>query len=269
MSTGKDSDRPFEGDGPLSVREMLPYLTGGVDADRIFLHATIDSTSTAAREMALAGAGHGTVILAEHQTAGRGRFGRSFHSPGGRGIYMSLILDPDRLGLSLPTLVTALAGVAVCEAVQAVCAKEPGIKWVNDVFLDGRKICGILTEAAGERIILGLGINFSTGEADFPEELRETAGAIFPDGRPPVSRNRLAGEVISRILSPGDPHSRGELLQKYRQRLIVLGKRVLITGTGRAYEATALDIDDIGRLIVRKETGEVIALSSGEVSIRC
>ena len=250
----------------LSVREILHFLPEDVVAEQFFLHTTIDSTSTAAKKMVGAGAKHGTVIMAEHQTAGRGRYGRSFHSPGARGIYMSMILDPAQLGLNLLTLVTAFAGVAVCEAIEAVCAKSPGIKWVNDVFLDEKKICGILTEAVGEWLVLGIGINFSASETDFPEELRQIAGAIYPGGNTPVGRNRLTAEVIGRILV--GPQSSEELLHKYRQRLNMLGRVVLVIGADQPYEAIALDIDNFGRLIVRKETGETLCVGSGEVSIR-
>jgi len=246
---------------------MLPFLPGGETAGKIFLHATIGSTSDTAKEMAVTGAEHGTIVIAEHQTAGRGRHGRSFYSPGAQGIYMSLILSPAHLGLSLPTLVTAFAAVVVCETIETICAKTPQIKWVNDVFLDGKKICGILTEAVGEWVVVGIGINFSTAQADLPEDLRGIAGAIFSSGNPSVSRNRLAGEVISRILA-GQPDGREKLLEKYKQRLMMLGKKVLVTGAAQPYEATALDIDDTGRLIVRKDTGEVLSLNSGEISIR-
>jgi len=251
----------------LSIQEMLPFLPVEVKTDRILLHPVLESTNTTAKEMAGSGAEHGTIIIAEHQTAGRGRLGRSFHSPAAHGIYISFILSTGRLGLSTPTLVTAFAGVAVCEAIESVCAKSPRIKWVNDVFLDGKKICGILTEAVAGSVVVGIGVNFSTPEADFPVELRQAAGAIFPGGRPPVSRNQLTSELITRILAP-TPCSQAALLKKYRQRLWVLGKNVLVTGSGQPYEATALDVDDAGRLVVRKVTGEVIALSTGEISIR-
>jgi len=268
VSDYKDLSHPHEGSDTLSVSEMLPFLPGNEIADKIFLHASIGSTSVAAKEMACTGAEHGTIVIADHQTAGRGRHGRSFHSPGARGIYMRLILDPARLGLSKPTLVTAFAAVAVCEAIEAVCAKTPQIKWVNDIFLDEKKICGILTEVIREWIVVGIGINFSTAEAEFPKDLRQVARAIFPCGNPPVSRNQLVGEVISRMLVPAYPYIEENLLEKYKQRLMMLGKKILVTGSGQPYEAIALDIDDTGSLIVRKNTGEVVSLSSGEVSIR-
>ena len=262
-------DKPVEfsaANDALCAQNILSFLPQREIAGEAFLYDTIGSTSTVAKEMAGTGAGHGTVVIAEHQTAGRGRFGRSFHSPGQRGIYMSIILDPARLGLSEPTLATVFASVVVCEATEALCVKTPQIKWVNDVFLDSKKICGILTEATAQRIIVGIGINFSTAPEEFPEEIRESAGAIFPCGNPTISRNRLAGEVIGRLLAPA--YGRAELLARYKQRLMVLGKDILVTGAGQPYRATALDIDDTGRLIVRKNTGEVICLSAGEISIR-
>ena len=255
-----------EHDDILCAQSILAFLPQREIAGEVFLYDTIDSTSIVAKEIAGTGAGHGTVVIAEHQTAGRGRFGRCFHSPGKRGIYMSIILDPARIGLSEPTLVTVFASVAVCEATEALCAKTPQIKWVNDVFLDGKKICGILTEAAARRIIVGIGINFSTTPDEFSEDIRGSAGAIFPCGNPSVSRNRLAGEVIGRMLAPA--YDRAELLVRYKQRLMMLGKDILVTGPGQPYRATALDIDDTACLIVRKDTGEVLCLSAGEISIR-
>jgi BirA family biotin operon repressor/biotin-[acetyl-CoA-carboxylase] ligase len=253
----------------LSVAGMLPFL-----ADKnaeIHVHDVLESTNKSAKEKALSGAKHGTVIIAEQQTAGKGRYGRSFHSPPGSGLYVSLILHPAQLKFTTPTLITAFAAVSVCEAIEAVSCKKPQIKWVNDVFINGRKICGILTEAVTDFesggtqwVVVGIGINFTS--ADFPEELREIAGAVFEgEDKPQVTRNRLCAELINRMASP---ENQGKMLEKYKQRMFMLGSRISVISAAETYEAVAVDIDESGRLIIRKDNGEILPLSSGEISVK-
>lgn len=262
-------------DDILSVQGMLPFLADKGCADKIALHGSLTSTNQTAKEMALAGAEHGTVVIADCQTAGRGRLGRGFYSPPGCGIYMSLILHPRELPLNPPTLITALAALTVCEAIEAVTKKDPRIKWVNDVYLDKKKICGILTEAVTdfesggiEWVVVGIGINFSTPTAAFPQELRPIAGAIFPDLEPTATRNRLAAEIINRFLSLGNQYEKKVIYQKYRDRLMMLGERITVVEANSTYEAVAIDIDEDGRLLVENEKHETRILSSGEISIR-
>ena len=157
----------------ISAEGIGPYLTNG-SQDMIHVFKTVDSTNLVAKKMALEQAPHGTVVLAEEQTAGRGRMGRSFHSPAGSGIYMSFILRPN-LTSNDAVLITTAASVAVARAIEEVTHIHTGIKWVNDVYMNGKKICGILTEALTdfesggiESIILGIGINFSTAVSSFP-----------------------------------------------------------------------------------------------------
>ena len=259
----------------LSVQGMLPFLSQEKIPDRIHVYLSLESTNKTAKEMAISGAEHGTVIVADCQTAGKGRYGRNFYSPPGHGIYMSFILHPAQLWFSTLTLVTSFAAVSVCEAIEAVSEKKPQIKWVNDIFLDEKKICGILTEAVmdfesgnAHWIVVGIGINFSTPIMNFPEDLRQTAGAVFADGNLAVTRNRLTGEIINRMMTPESQCSEKEMLDKYKKRLMMLGKNILITGAGQSYEATAVDIDDIGRLVVKKNDGKILSLSAGEISIR-
>lgn len=258
----------------LSVQGMLPFLWQKESAGRISVHASLQSTNKTAKEMAMAGAEHGTTVVADCQTAGMGRYSRSFYSPPGHGVYMSLVLHPARLGFETPTLVTVLAAVAVCEAVEAVSGKEPQIKWVNDIYLDGKKICGILTEAVTDFesgniqwIVAGIGVNFSTPAAAFPPELRPTVGAVFAQGNPPTTRNRLAAEIVNRMVAE-NRHTGGELIDRYKQRLMLVGERVLLTGAHGTCEAVILDVDAAGRLIVKKDGGNIFALSAGEIRVR-
>ena len=215
--------------------------------------------------MALSGAEHGTVIFADCQTAGKGRHGKAFFSPSGHGLYMSFILR--RFCFGAP-LITAFAAVSVCEAIETISNKNPQIKWANDIFLNGKKICGILAEAVldfenAQRIILGVGINFNTPTTAFPENLRQIAGAIYETDSPPATRSQLAAEIVNRVLFSDQREE--EILANYKKRMFMLGKPISVTGTAEAFEAVAVDIDNIGRLIVKKADGELLSLSAGEI----
>ena len=260
----------------LSVQGMLPFLNmQAIHPESIQVHAELESTNKTAKELAISGAEHGTVVIAEAQTAGKGRYGRGFHSPPNSGIYLSLVLRPEQLGFTTPTLITSFAAVAVCEAVETLTGKSPQIKWVNDVFLDRRKICGILTEAVTDFesggvqwLVLGIGVNFKAGRDSFPEEVREIAGAVFDTDSEAVTitRNRLCAEIINYILaSDCDEKS---MLEKYKQRLFVLGETVKVISAEESYQVVAIDLDEVGRLVVRKPNGEIVSLSSGEISIK-
>ncbi len=259
----------------LSAEGILPFLSHKELANQIFLYDTLESTNKTGKEMAIERAEHGTVILTDSQTAGRGRYNRAFHSPAEHGIYMSLILRPAQLGFSTPTLVTSFAAVCVCEAIEAITDSKPKIKWVNDVFINEKKICGILTEAVTdfesgsiEWVVVGIGINFSTRSSDFPKELQPIVGSIFPSGNATTTRNHLIAEIINRMVLPNRKMDEKEMMKKYRQRLWMLGKEVMVYQVNESYKATAIDVDDIGQLIIRNESGKVLSLSSGEISVK-
>ena len=174
------------------------------------------STNTALRALAEAGAPEGTVYIAQGQTGGRGRMGRSFFSPAGTGLYLSLLLRPTAWEPTRAAQLTAAAAAAMCEAIRQVTGREPGIKWVNDLLLEGKKVCGILTEASFsmesgvlEYAVLGLGVNVYRPEGGFPGELEGIAGAVLESPGEDV-RSRLAGEFLNRFLAgythPEDRH---------------------------------------------------------------
>jgi BirA family biotin operon repressor/biotin-[acetyl-CoA-carboxylase] ligase len=171
----------------LSAEGILPYVKGDVPADRIRVFKSVESTNLTAKKIALDGAQPGTVIIAEEQTKGRGRMGRSFYSPPAGGIYMSFILKP-RLDTAKSVLITTAASVAVCKAIEEVTGISCRIKWVNDIYKGDKKICGILTEAVTDfesgqidYIVLGIGVNYNTARTDFPEELAGIAGSLFEE----------------------------------------------------------------------------------------
>jgi BirA family biotin operon repressor/biotin-[acetyl-CoA-carboxylase] ligase len=257
----------------LSVQGMRPFLSEKETAGKITIYPSLESTNKTAKELAISGGEHGTVIMADCQTAGKGRYGRDFFSPPGHGIYMSFILRPSRRNwIIAPTLVTSYAAVSVCEAIETTTGKKPRIKWVNDVFLNGKKICGILTEGVTDLesgnmqwMVAGIGINFQTPDTGFPEDIKHTAGSVFSGAKPTITRNRLAAEITNRMLVFEDRWEDKPIFPEYKKRLMMLGEKVIVTGLNKPFEATAIDIDDTGRLMVKKEDGEILSLASGEI----
>jgi len=256
------------------VEGIRPYLTPGFKGDLI-CYPTLDSTNRELRRLALEGAPHGTVVLAGRQTAGRGRNGRSFFSPGDTGIYLSVLLRPD-LATSSALLCTTAAAVAVCRAIDSLRVGSAGIKWVNDIYLDGKKVCGILTEGmAGfesgriESIVIGIGVNYSTPLEVFPPELRGIAGSVFPGTVPTgASRNRMAAAIISSLLDLVNQLESPAFMDEYRRRSVVLGREVRVMQGNQVYGAVAEEIDDAGALWVRTPSGDRKLLNSGEISLR-
>lgn len=256
----------------LSAQGIMPFLTIPLMAGDIQVYDSLESTNTKAKALAIADAAHGTVILAERQTLGRGRYGRQFYSPAG-GLYMSVVLHPEKMSFQLPTLVTAFAAVAVCEAIETVTRQKPGIKWVNDILINDLKVGGILTEAVTDFesgqlqwIVLGIGINANIGCADFPKELEKIAGSLDPDGTSPIARNRLAAEIINRVLDCSADEK--AIIDAYHKRLTMLGQQITVCQGKEVFEATAVDVDHSGYLIVRKMEGNLITLSSGEIHVQ-
>ncbi|MDF2567786.1 MAG: biotin--[acetyl-CoA-carboxylase] ligase [Oscillospiraceae bacterium] len=259
----------------LSSEGIRPHLFDRTAADHIMTYKTLESTNKTAKELAAQGAQSGTVILSEHQSSGRGRMGRGFFSPANSGIYMSVIL---RLGVkaSDAVLITTAASVAVAKAIEEVTGIYAEIKWVNDLYVEGKKICGILTEAVTdfesgniEFIVLGIGINFATKSAEFPTEILDKAGSLYYEDPPNgVSRNRLAAHVINHVLRLEDDITSKSFLEEYKKRSFVLGKPIKVIKPNETRLAKAVDVDSNGGLVVEYENGEIDTLSSGEISIR-
>ena len=245
------------------------------DGINLQVYRTVSSTNTMLKAMAEEGAKEGTCIIAVEQSAGRGRLGRSFYSPPDSGLYMSLLLRP-ALQAAEATCITACAAVAVAEAIESLAPVKAEIKWVNDVYVDGRKVCGILTEASLDcesgmvsHLIVGIGINTRVPASDFPEDLKGIAGVAFGDREIPELRSRLAAEVLNRLMHYYENLTDKAWFDEYRRRSFVLGKEISILAPGKAPEAaTALDLDRDFALIVRTESGELRRLNSGEVSVR-
>ena len=259
----------------VSIQGIKPFLSpqSKLYAENIKIYKTLESTNKTAKEMAVAGAEHGTVIIADSQTKGRGRYSRSYFSPSG-GLYMSIILRPEVLNFENPTSVTAFAAVAVCEAIESISEKTPKIKWVNDILIDGKKVCGILTEAVTDFesgsldwIVLGIGINVYIKTEDFPDDLQSSATSIFPNEKMFGVRNKLSAEIINRILGYDITPREAEIFRKYKNRLAILGNQVTVIQNKNEYKAAVIDIDAAGHLVVKNENGEIITVSSGEIRV--
>ena len=251
----------------LSAEAVREHLPDSLKKIPVLVYDSVDSTNLCAKRLAADGAENGTLVIAKEQTEGRGRRGHSFYSPDKTGLYMSLLILPDR-SFSDFSLYTVCAANAVCEAVEGLCKKEPQIKWVNDIFLDGKKICGILTEATADMesggvdsVIIGIGVNITTD--DFPGEITDVAGSIGGG----TTRSRLAAAITAELHreleSPPE-----EIIERYKRRSLVLGKEVSFVRGEQRYTATAEDIAPNGELVVRLPDGTVMKLNSGEISVK-
>lgn len=243
-------------------------------AEKAIWLPTVNSTNTHAAMLAKQGAPHGTVVLADLQTAGKGRLGRTFSSPAGKGIYCSVVLrydvQPERL-FSL----TPIMAEAARQAVAAVTGLQPQIKWINDLVLHGRKLCGILTELGTENgavsyVIVGIGINCSQQEEDFPPELRQTAISLQQALGKPVDREAVALELIRRVqlAADGFPENAAAWMKTYVNHCLTVGKDVQLIRNGETREAHVDGVDERGALLVTLPDGTKETVFSGEASVR-
>ena len=245
------------------------------DGLRLQVVPVISSTNTVLKRMAEEGAEEGLCLIAEEQTAGKGRMGRSFYSPAGSGLYMSVLLQP-MLKAADAVNITACAAVAVAEAIESLAPVQAQIKWVNDVYVEGRKVCGILTEAsldsgtaAVNYLVVGIGINIRPPEGGFPADLQKIAGSVFGEEEIPGLRCRLAAAVLDRLLGYYEHLQEKPWLEEYRKRSLVTGKEIRVLMPGKEPEnGTAIGIGDDFSLLVQMEDGTLRRLNSGEVSIR-
>lgn len=233
-----------------------------------------DSTNNQARRLAESGAPDGTLVIAVTQTAGKGRRGRGWTSPGGDGIWMSLLLRPS-FGPEAASMLTLVAAMAVHQGIRRTTGLECGIKWPNDLVADGRKLCGILTEMSTEAdyiryVVVGIGIN--VGIREFPEDLRDKATSLYLCQKKAVSRSRLVAEVMEAWEKYYDIFNQTldlrNLRQEYNRELVNTGKPVKVLAPENTCTGTALGIDSVGRLLVELEDGSIREVVSGEVSVR-
>ncbi len=273
----------------LSKPAIESFLGTGNDYPEIFVFDEVDSTNDRARQMAVEGADN-LVVISDYQSKGRGRRGRSFFSPKGSGLYMSFLLKTD-IEAAKATGITCMAAVAVCRAIERIGielennrtgeisenAINPRIKWVNDIFLNGKKICGILTEGftsfeegAASFVIIGIGMNLYEPLEGFPDDIKKTAGVLFSGKCSDDNiRNKLCGYVIEELVSLHNSNSEA-FIDEYREKSMLIGSYVKINQFNNRLEnsyARVTGIDNECRLLVEYDNGETEALSSGEVSV--
>lgn len=260
------------GSDRLSPTGIFKHLKHENDLS-ISVRRTVDSTNTWVRQRAQEGAAEGTVVVAEGQTAGRGRRGRAFFSPEGSGIYLSLLLRPS-IDPSQAHLLTCAAAVAVARAIERTSDQSASIKWVNDVYCNERKVAGILTEGAYgledacfEYAVVGIGINVREPKTGWPKDIAERAGAIITRRDRAAVRCRLAAAVLDEFWELYTALPDDTFAADYRNRCFLLGKTLTATAGRRTLRGRAVDIDDKYRLILEKDDGSLHALSFGDVSV--
>ena len=258
----------------LTVRGIRSHLDESFKNLRPEVFVRVDSTNTKCIEKAEKGEPEGYVAVAGSQSAGRGRRGKAFFSPAESGIYMSILFRPVGLTENQVLHFTTMAAAAVSEAIEAVSGKKAEIKWVNDIFIDGKKVCGILSEASYgiqtgklEYVIVGIGINAYEPSGGFPSAIADVAGSVFDEPQTGL-KNRLAAEVLNRFMAyyehlPDTPYS-----EEYIRRSMVTGKDVTVHKGNEMINAHVLGIDEEFGLKVRYDDGSVEILRSGEVSIK-
>ena len=255
----------------ISEPEILKWTTAQTIGRRLEVHSQLDSTNIRAKLLASQGAPHGYLVCADSQVSGRGRFGRSFFSPEHSGVYITYVLRPT-IPADRAVNITSLAAVAVARAIETLCDADVKIKWVNDLYINDRKTCGILCEASLdfesgmlEYVALGIGVNVA--KMDFPEELKDIATSIENECGQPISRSRLIAEISNQLDAMYDQLESCAFMAESRRRSLVIGRDVTVLRGEEQYPAHVLDIDDQGRLVIRTDKG-VSRMGSGEISIK-
>ena len=242
---------------------------------KIDIREELDSTNTQLKLIAQKGEKEGYVLIANKQTTGRGRRGHTFFSPSS-GLYMSILLRPT-ISASDSLLITTAAAVAVSRAIEKVSDKKCEIKWVNDIYSEGRKLCGILTEASIDfeggtldYAVLGIGVNLSDPKGDFPKEIENIAASIFGKRQfTNTEKSILTAEILNEFFALYENLSDKTYMKEYRDRSFLIGKEVdIIISDKKIDEAVVLDIDDDAHIIVKYKNGEIKALFSGDVSVK-
>lgn len=232
---------------------------------------SVTSTNTVLREMADS-ENEFTVLISNHQTAGIGRKGNSFFSPDGTGIYMSILLKP-HLSFQESSLITPVSAVCCARAIESVCNKEAKIKWVNDIYVENKKVCGILAQSTVDKknniasCILGIGINVYAPAGGFPEDIKNKAGYLFEEETNKNLREKLIAEVLNNFSSLYKDLTKKLFYEEYASRSLITNKTVTVLYPDRQIKCLVLGIDQDFHLDVKLENGDNLKLDSGEVSL--
>ena len=258
------------------IHSILSHLSADYPwKDRLHYFESIGSTNDYLKDLARQGAPHGAVCIAARQTAGHGRMGRTFHSPGGLGIYLSILLRPNCAPTQLMHL-TCAAAVAMCNAVENASGLRPGIKWTNDLVWGRKKLGGILTEmglspkGTVDWCLIGIGINCCHKQEDFPEELRSIATSLDQVTGFHTEPAQLAAAMLEALAAMDERllTDKANLLDQYRLDCVTVGQEISVVRGNEVRHGTALSIDDEGALVVSYGDGSTETVNSGEVSIR-
>lgn len=257
----------------LSAELISAALTTSHLGRNIIVLDEVDSTNNYAKNLASKGAAHGTTVAADTQTSGKGRLGRKFVSPSGKGIYFSTIIRPE-FGIETASMITSAAAVAAARAVEELSDADVKIKWVNDLYINGKKICGILTEASLglemkrlDYAVIGIGINIRRSEKSFGKELSDVATSIESETKKIIDRNILCAAVLNRLEGIlGCIENRG-FIEEYRRREMLTGNMITANIGGEACHGKALGIDDNANLIIEFSDGTIRHIGSGEANL--
>ena len=249
----------------LSIEKIKEKLNSEYYESNVLVFDCVDSTNTVAKNKFSADKSCPLIVVSNSQTAGRGRMGRSFYSPKNTGIYMSIAISARQVSNILS--VTAKTAVGVCRTLEEI-GLFPKIKWVNDIYIEGKKVCGILAEGivnnennAIEGIVIGIGINVST--ASFPQEIEDVAASLGTN----ADRNELIASIVNNVLSVVLDNT-DDFLCEYKEKSLVIGKEITCFSPTDSFTAIAIDVDNNGALIVKLNDGTLTTISTGEVSIR-
>lgn len=259
----------------MRKEQILQGLENRKEQLNIEIYEKVTSTNSLLVEMARQGVAEGKVIVAHAQTLGKGRSGRSFYSPEGSGLYFSILLRP-KMQWKDALLITTAAAVATVKGIYAVTGISTGIKWVNDIFYQGKKVCGILTESAIDPAtgtldyaVLGIGMNLTEGESGFPKELEGVAGTLFGEKNcEEATKAKLIAEILKVFLQEYQCLLKREFMKDYKAYSLVIGRQVEAYTEMTSELVTVLDIDEEGALIVQAMDGTIQKLTTGEVRIR-
>lgn len=260
----------------LSELEIKNNLHTDIVGNRFEIFDSIDSTNTYLKKIDKTLLDEGFTVLAENQTGGKGRSGKSFYAPNCTGIYMSMLFKPS-IKLDDINIITVMAAVSVVDALKSKTGILVSIKWVNDIMYQNKKLCGILAESSiksysewAEYIVLGIGVNVN--ETDFPDDIKEIATSLKQITNIEYDRNEIVAEILNcvdknyKFISNTD--GRKKIVDRYRENLNMLGKQIKIINGNDTYIAKALDVDENAELIVENENGQIYNINCGQISIR-
>jgi len=258
----------------ISEQELKDGLNTKYVGQKIYSFDEINSTNEQAKKQAGSGAINGSLFIADRQTGGRGRLNKQWSSPEKVGVWMSILLRPDVLPSKIMQI-SLISGIVICKAINNQTGLNAQIKWPNDIIINGKKVCGILTEMVTEEqrisfVVNGIGVNVNTLE--FPEEIKDIATSLYLETGKMFSRKLLIQEILTSFEEYYEKFIFSDeltsIIDEYRSMCLNIGKEVVVIMNNKQIKGTAVGITEIGELIIKTETGEIINVSSGEVSLR-